>query len=192
MNRLQEICRAATVAGVLAASAAQGFAAGTAPAHPAPPAPPAPATAETHDDFTYGPLRFRVEALALDSSVGARTTISIENLSHSVARAVLASMAAARNGIGLELSTAAGAKCDAAEKDIAGIKVVASEGDMQVKSMTPIPALGKISFTAKFHCNTGRLSTADSHGLKGRILTATEAGGFDIPLNFTGLKASAK
>ena len=190
MNRVLEFGRAAALAGlVMALAGTPSLAAGTTPAAPAGSA----ATAsDTHDDFTYGPLRFRVESFALDGSLGAHVTISIENLSHSVARAVLASMAAARNGVGLELSTVAGAKCDASDKEIAGIKVVASEGELTVKQMTPIPALGKMTFTAKFHCNTGRLSTSDTHGLKGRILTATEAGGFDIPLNFTGLKASAK
>jgi hypothetical protein len=187
MNRVLELARAAVLAGSAAALAAlPAFAASTAPSLPA------AAPSDIHDDFTYGPLRFRVESLALDGSVGAHVTISIENLSHSVARAVLASMAAARNGVGLELSTVAGAKCDASDKEIAGIKVVASEGELTVKQMTPIPALGKMTFTAKFHCNAGRLSTSDKHSLKGRVLTATEAGGFDIPLNFTGLKASAK
>ena len=194
MNRIREFSRAITLISLASAVAAPAFGA---PAKPAPAPAPAPAAApsttpDVHDDFTYGPLRFRVEALSLDGSVGAKTTISIENLSHSVAHAVLASMATARNGIGLELATVAGAKCDANDKDIAGIKVVASEGELKVASMTQVPALGKLTFTAKFHCNTGRLSLADTHGLKGRVLTATEAGGFDIPLNFSGLKATAK
>jgi hypothetical protein len=150
------------------------------------------ATPETHNDFTYGPLRFRLESLALDGSVGAHAKISIENLSHSIARVVLASMAAARNGVGLELASASGAKCDATDKDIADIKVVAAEGETRVRAMTQIQALATLTFTAKFHCDTGRLSTSDKLSIKGRILTATEAGGFDIPVNFTGLTASAK
>lgn len=183
--RRAAIC--ATVCAVLAAIPAMA-------AGPAPAAAPAPAVApasavEPHGDFTYGPLRFRVEALALDGSVGATTKISIENLSHSTARVVLASMAAARNGIGLELTSAAGAKCDAMEKDVTDIKVVASEGETKVRLMTQIPALAKLTFGAKFHCNAGRLSTTDKLAIKGRILTATEAGGFDVPLNFTGLTA---
>ena len=46
---------------------------------------PVPA-AEMLDSFTYGPLRFRVESLALDGSLGAKVKVSIENLSHSIAR----------------------------------------------------------------------------------------------------------
>ncbi|MBI1211252.1 MAG: hypothetical protein GC190_07305 [Alphaproteobacteria bacterium] len=184
MTRLLAIRAVAATAALAVALIAPAFAADAAP--------PPSAPIEVHDDFTYGPLRFRVETLALNGSVTAHTKISIENLSHSVAHAVLASMAAARNGIGLELASAAGAKCDAAEKDIKGIKVVESEGALAVKAMTPVPALGKLTFSATFHCNTGRLSTNDTLSLKGRALTATEAGGFDIPLNFTGLKAKAK
>jgi len=182
-----KFCAAAACA-VAFASIGQGLAAGPASA----PAPTAPAATELHDDFTYGPLRFRIEALTLDGSVAANAKISIENLSHSVARVVLASTAAARNGFGLEISSAAGAKCDATDKDIAGIKVVASEGETRVKTMTQVQPLAKLVFTAKFRCNAGRLSTSDTISLKGRVLTATDAGGFDIPLNFSGLKATAK
>ena len=157
------------------------------------PAPPAPAAApELHDDFTYGPLRFRVEKLALDGSVSAKAKISIENLSHSDAHVVLASMAAARNGVGLELASAAGAKCDAKDTDISDIKIVASEGETKVRTMTHIQALAKLTFGATFHCNAGRLNTTDRLSIKGRVLTATEAGGFDIPLDFSGLTATAQ
>ena len=180
------------IGGTAACAVMLAFAAQALGAGPATPPAAAPTPAELHDDFTYGPLRFRVEALALDGSVGANTKVSIENLSHSTARVVLAATAAERNGYGLELTSAAGAKCDASEKDIVAIKVVASAGETKVATMTPIPGLGKLTFSGKLHCNTGRLSTGDVLTLKGRILTATEAGGFDIPLNFTGLKASAK
>jgi hypothetical protein len=172
----------------LALAASGATAAGPAAA----PAPAVTPVAEVRSDFTYGPLRFRIESLVLDGSVSAHAKISIENLSRSIARVVLAATAATRNGKGLELTSAAGAKCDATEKDIASIKIVDSEGETKVKTMTPIQPQAKLVFSAKFHCNTGRLSTTDTLGLKGRILTATEAGGFDIPLNFTGLKASAK
>jgi hypothetical protein len=187
MTPSQRFCRVAAAA--LTCLAFAGTAALTAgPAAPA----PAPAAAEVHDDFTYGPLRFRVESLALDGSVGANTKVSVENLSRSIARVVLASMAKTRNGVGLELTSPTGAKCDAMEKDITNIKIVASEGETKVRTMTQIPALAKLTFSAKFHCNAGRLSTTDKLTIKGRILTATEAGGFDIPLNFTGLTAKAK
>lgn len=188
MHLSLKFCATAACAAVIA-SAGLALAAGPAAA----PAPAATAGAvELRNDFTFGPLRFRVESLALDGSVGANAKISIENLSHSVARVVLAATAMTRNGFGLEISTAAGAKCDATDKDITGIKVVASEGETKVKTMTPIQPLAKLVFTAKFHCNAGRLSTTDTIGMKGRVLTATDAGGFDIPVNFTGLKASAK
>jgi len=156
------------------------------------PAPAATAAATAHGDFTYGPLRFRVETLTLDGSVGAKAKLSIENLSHSVARVVLASMAAARNGIGLELISVAGAKCDAKESEISDIKIVAAEGETTVRTMTQIQALSRLTFGATFHCNTGRLNAGDKLTIHGRILTATEAGGFDIPLNFTELTATAK
>jgi hypothetical protein len=58
--------------------------------------------------------------------------------------------------------------------------------------MTQIQALSKLTFSATFHCDTGHLSTSDKLTLRGRILTATEAGGFDIPLSFTGLTPTAK
>jgi hypothetical protein len=177
------ICATVLVAG--------GFTLAVAATGPAP-APTPAAAAESHNDFTYGPLRFRVEALALDGSVGAKAKLSIENLSHSVARVVLASMAAARNGIGLELTSLAGAKCDAKDSDISDIKIVASEGETTVRTMTQIQALSRLTFGATFHCNTGRLSTGDKLTIHGRILTATEAGGFDIPLTFTELTATAK
>ena len=157
-----------------------------------PPAPAPAAAPETHNDFTYGPLRFRVEALALDGSVGAKAKLSIENLSHSVARVVLASMAAAQNGVGLSLTSAAGAKCDAKDSDISDIKIVASEGETTVRTMTQIQALSRLPFSASFHCNAGRLSISDKLTIHGRVLTATEAGGFDIPLNFAELTATAK
>jgi hypothetical protein len=187
MRRSLKFCGLAACAALLA-QIGPALAAG--PAAPAPAAPPA--AVERHDDFTYGPLRFRVESLALDGSVGANAKVSIENLSHAVAHVVLASTAVARNGYGLEIWSAAGAKCDATSKSITGIKVVASEGETRVKTMTQIQPLSKLTFSAKFQCNTGRLGTADTIGLKGRILTATQAGGFDIPLNFTGLTATAK
>lgn len=160
------------------------------PALAAPPA--APPAGEVRNDFTYGPLRFRVESLALDGSVSAKAKLSIENLSHSIARVVLASTSAARNGVGLSLSSSTGAKCDAKDKEISDIKIVASEGETRVRAMTQIQALTKLTFSATFRCNSGRLATGDKHAISGRILTATEAGGFDIPLNFTGLTASAK
>src|SRR5262245_25293877 len=87
------------------------------PALAAPP-PAAPPAGQVQDSFTYGPLRFRVESLALDGSVSAKAKISIENLSHSIARVVLASTSMARNGIGLSLSSSTGAKCDAKDKEI--------------------------------------------------------------------------
>lgn len=189
MTPSHRFCR--TAAGAVACLAFTGtaaLAAGPAPA----PAPVRAATAEANDDFTYGPLRFRVESLALDGSVGANTKVSIENLSRSIARVVLAAMAKTRNGVGLELTSPTGAKCDAMDKDIANIKIVASEGETKVRTMTQIPALAKLTFSAKFHCSAGRLSTTDKLTIKGRILTATEAGGFDIPLNFTGLTAKPK
>lgn len=191
MTFVPEIGRRAAIAALAVALAAPAFAAGPAPSSGPTPAAP-PAATDVHDDFTYGPLRFRVETLALDGSVGAHTKISIENLSHGVAHVVLASMAAARNGIAMELTSAAGAKCDASDKDVSGIKVVESEGELKVASMTSVPPLEKLMFTAKFHCNAGRLGTNDALALKGRVLTATIAGGFDIPLNFTALKAAAK
>ena len=155
----------------------------------APAASPAAAAAEAHDDFTYGPLRFRVETLALDTSRGAKVKLSIENLSHSPAHVILASVSAAQNGIGLSLTSKAGAKCEAKTGDISEIRVVTSEGEAAVKSMTPIAALARLTFSASFHCDTGQLSTADKLSIVGRILTATEAGGFDIPLNFSELTA---
>jgi hypothetical protein len=160
------------------------------PVAAAPPAPPG--SPELHDDFTYGPLRFRVESLALDGSVSAKAKLSIENLTHGVAHVVLASVSAAQNGTGLSLSSSTGAKCDAKDKEISDIKIVASEGETKVRAMTQIQALTKLTFSATFRCNTGRLNTTDKHAIRGRVLTATIAGGFDIPLNFTGLTALAK
>ncbi len=52
--------------------------------------------------------------------------------------------------------------------------------------------LAKLTLGATFHCDKGRLNLTDKFSIKGRVLTATEAGGFDIPLNFTGLTATAK
>ena len=168
-------------------------AAAAAPATPVAPAsaPPA-ATSAVHDDFTYGPLRFRVEALALDTSVGAKAKLSIENLSHSPAHVVLAAASAAQNGIGLSMTSVAGAKCDAKNADISDIKTVSSEGETTVRTMTSIAALSRLTFSASFHCGSGRLGTTDKLSIHGRILTATEAGGFDIPLVFTELTATAK
>jgi hypothetical protein len=182
MRRLPQILPAL----LIALTSLPSMAAGPAPA-------PAPAAApEVKDDFTYGPLRFRVESLALDGSVSAKAKLSIENLSHSVARVVLASTSAEQNGIGLSLSSTAGAKCDAKEKEITDIKIVGSQGETRVRLMTQIQALTKLTISATFRCSTGKLAATDRHTINGRVLTATEAGGFDIPLNFTGLTAAPK
>ena len=157
------------------------------------PSPPAPApAAELLDTFTYGPLRFHVESLALDGSVSARAKVSIENLSHSIARVVLAAMSGESNGVGLSLANAAGTKCEAKDKEISEIKLVDAAGETKIRAMTQIQALSRLTFAATFHCSAGHLSTADKLAMHGRVLTATEAGGFDIPLNFIGLTAAAK
>jgi hypothetical protein len=58
--------------------------------------------------------------------------------------------------------------------------------------MTQIAPRGRIAFDARFRCGTGQVALGDKFAITGRVLAATEAGAFDIPLMFTDLSATAK